>query len=194
MFVQQLASYGRLRLLACEVVGKLILLALRSARKLRMCTLRSVTLSEGAEMRCGRSAFRLLVLGFRPSRPFAEESSDRITAKPKYSGTSLIPCSPTTVTQQAAAKSGYQFTSGTGTVFGTVTLDTRLWLSRSHRSAKRTWRTPSPPWLPVPAGGKVGAANQTGIRAFCGEEGGVVRVDPTGACSSVEATIPDIQP
>jgi hypothetical protein len=120
-------------------------------------------------MRCGRSAFRLLVLGFRPSRPFAEESSGRITAKPKYSGTCLIPCSPTTVTQQAAARCGYQFTSGTGTVFGTV------------NSGYTTLAKPN-------------AAHQTGIRAFCGEEDGVVRVDPAGACSSVEATILTFNP
>ena len=59
-------------------------------------------------------------------------------------------------------KSGYQFTSGTGTVFGTV------------NSGYTTLAN---------------AANQTGIRAFCGQEGGVVRVDPAGACSSVEATM-----
>jgi hypothetical protein len=66
-------------------------------------------------------------------------------------------------------KSGYQFTSGTGTVFGTVNSG-------------------------CTALAKPKAANQTGIRAFCGEEDGVVRVDPAGACSSAEATIPDIQP
>ena len=60
-------------------------------------------------------------------------------------------------------KNGYQFTSGTGTVFGT-------------------------------ANSKPNAANQTGIRAFCGEEDGVVRVDPAGACSSVEATILTFNP
>jgi hypothetical protein len=41
---------------------------------------------------------------------------------------------------------------------------------------------------------KPNAANQTGIRAFCGEEDGVVRVDPAGACSSVEATILTFNP
>src|SRR5580700_917224 len=32
--------------------------------------------------------------------------------------------------------------------------------------------------------------NQTGFRAFCAEEDAVVRVDPAGACSNAEATIP----
>ena len=66
-------------------------------------------------------------------------------------------------------KSGYQFTSGTGTVFGTV------------NSGYTTLAKPN-------------AANQTGIRAFCGEEDGVVRVDPAGACSSVEATMLTFNP
>jgi type IV pilus assembly protein PilA len=34
----------------------------------------------------------------------------------------------------------------------------------------------------------------TGIRAFCAEEDGVVRVDPGGACSSAEATILTFNP
>jgi type IV pilus assembly protein PilA len=36
--------------------------------------------------------------------------------------------------------------------------------------------------------------NQTGIRAFCAEEDAVVRVDPAGACSNVEATILTFNP
>jgi hypothetical protein len=66
-------------------------------------------------------------------------------------------------------KSGYQFTSGPGTVFGTV------------NSGYTTLAKPN-------------AAIQTGIRAFCGEEAGVVRVDPAGASSSVEATILTFNP
>ena len=36
--------------------------------------------------------------------------------------------------------------------------------------------------------------NQTGIRGFCAEEDAVVRVDPAGACSDVEATILTFNP
>ena len=36
--------------------------------------------------------------------------------------------------------------------------------------------------------------NQTGIRGFCSTEDGVVRVDPTGTCSTAEATILGFQP
>jgi type IV pilus assembly protein PilA len=36
--------------------------------------------------------------------------------------------------------------------------------------------------------------NQTGIRAFCSMEDAVVRVDPAGACSNAEATIPTFNP
>jgi type IV pilus assembly protein PilA len=36
--------------------------------------------------------------------------------------------------------------------------------------------------------------NQTGIRAFCSMEDAVVRVDPAGACSTAETTIPNFNP
>ena len=62
------------------------------------------------------------------------------------------------------SKSGYSFTSGAGTT-----------------------------WLGLNVGytvlAKPTAANQTGIRAFCAEEDGVVRWDAAGACSNTEAGI-----
>ena len=69
----------------------------------------------------------------------------------------------------ASGKSGYSFTSGTGTQSGTVNVGYTV--------------------LAVPL-----VANQTGIRAFCAEEDGVVRVDPAGSCSNAEATILTFNP
>jgi len=62
-------------------------------------------------------------------------------------------------------KSGYSFTSGTGTTSGTLNIGYTV--------------------LAVPL-----QINQTGVRAFCAEEDAVVRVDPLGACSNAEATVP----
>ena len=36
--------------------------------------------------------------------------------------------------------------------------------------------------------------NQTGVRAFCTEEDGILRVDPAGVCSNAEATILTFNP
>ena len=63
-----------------------------------------------------------------------------------------------------SGKSGYSFTSGAGTPSGAIFVGYTI--------------------LAVPL-----VPNQTGIRAFCAEEDGVVRVDPLGACSNAEATI-----
>jgi len=63
-----------------------------------------------------------------------------------------------------SGKSGYQFTSGLGTV----------------TNGLNTGYT----FLAVP-----NAAQQTGVKAFCTEEDGVVRWDPLGACSNAEAGI-----
>ena len=68
-----------------------------------------------------------------------------------------------------SGKSGYFFSTGTGTVVGGV------------NSGYTVLATPL-------------AINQTGIRAFCAEEDAVVRVDPAGACSNVEATILTFNP
>jgi type IV pilus assembly protein PilA len=69
----------------------------------------------------------------------------------------------------ASGKSGYSFTSGTGTVAGGVNVGYTV--------------------VGVPL-----TINQTGIRAFCAEEDAVVRVDPAGACSTAEATILTFNP
>ena len=61
-------------------------------------------------------------------------------------------------------KSGYQFTTGTGTVVSGV---------NAGYTVKAVPNT----------------INQTGIRGFCAEEDAVVRVDPAGACSATEAGI-----
>jgi type IV pilus assembly protein PilA len=66
-------------------------------------------------------------------------------------------------------KSGYLFTTGTGTVAGGVNVGYTA--------------------LAVPI-----TINQTGIRAFCAEEDGVVRVDPAGACSNTEAGVLTFNP
>ncbi len=42
--------------------------------------------------------------------------------------------------------------------------------------------------------GKPITVNQTGIRAFCSEEDGVVRVDPAGVCSNTEAGVLTFNP
>jgi type IV pilus assembly protein PilA len=61
-------------------------------------------------------------------------------------------------------KSGYQFTTGAGTVVSGV-------------NAGYTVK------------GVPNTVNQTGIRGFCAEEDAVVRVDPAGVCSATEAGI-----
>jgi len=66
-------------------------------------------------------------------------------------------------------KSGYSFTTGTGTVVGGVNSGYTV--------------------VAIPL-----SINQTGIRAFCAEEDAVVRVDPAGVCSAVEATVLTFNP
>lgn len=61
-------------------------------------------------------------------------------------------------------KSGYKFTTGTGTAAGGVNIGYTI--------------------LAAPI-----TINQTGIRAFCAEEDAVIRVDPAGVCSNTEAGI-----
>ena len=63
-----------------------------------------------------------------------------------------------------SGKSGYSFTTGTGTQAGSVNVGYTI--------------------LAVPL-----SVNQTGIRAFCAEEDAIIRVDPAGACSSSESGI-----
>jgi type IV pilus assembly protein PilA len=66
-------------------------------------------------------------------------------------------------------KSGYQFTTGAGTVVSGV---------NSGFTIKAVPNT----------------INQTGIRGFCAEEDAVVRVDPAGVCSNTEAGILTFNP
>jgi type IV pilus assembly protein PilA len=68
-----------------------------------------------------------------------------------------------------SGKSGYSFTSGVGAAVGGVNVGYTI-------------------------KGAPLAINQTGIRAFCAGEDAVIRVDPLGACSSVEATILTFNP
>ena len=68
-----------------------------------------------------------------------------------------------------SGKSGYRFSTGAGTVAGGVNIGYVA--------------------LAVPL-----VANRTGIRAFCAEEDGVVRVDPAGACSNTEAGVLTFNP
>ena len=68
-----------------------------------------------------------------------------------------------------SGKSGYLFTTGAGTVAGGVNVGYTV--------------------VTVPI-----TINQTGIRAFCAEEDGVVRVDPAGVCSNTEAGILTFNP
>src|SRR5271166_4764663 len=68
-----------------------------------------------------------------------------------------------------SGKSGYMFTTGTGTIAGGVNVGYTV--------------------LAVPI-----TINQTGIRAFCAEEDSVVRVDPAGACSNTEAGVLTFNP
>jgi type IV pilus assembly protein PilA len=68
-----------------------------------------------------------------------------------------------------SGKSGFLFTSGTGTVGSGVIVGYTL--------------------LAVPM-----ILNETGVRAFCAEQDAVVRVDPAGKCSSAEATILTFNP
>ncbi len=63
-----------------------------------------------------------------------------------------------------SGKSGYSFTSGTGTVASGLNVGYTI-LAR--------------PMI----------LNETGVRAFCSEQDGVVRVDPAGVCSNTEAGI-----
>ncbi len=66
-------------------------------------------------------------------------------------------------------KSGYKFSTGTGTVAAGINVGYTVLA------------------LPI-------TINHTGIRAFCAEEDGVVRVDPAGACSNTEAGIRTFNP
>ncbi len=68
-----------------------------------------------------------------------------------------------------SGKSGYSFSSGTGTVGGGINIGYTV--------------------VTVPL-----TINQTGIRAFCAEEDAVVRVDPAGACSNTEAGVLGFNP
>lgn len=68
-----------------------------------------------------------------------------------------------------SGKNGYKFTAGTGTVSGGVNVGYTV------------------PGVPI-------TINQTGIRAFCAEKDGVVRVDPGGACSNDEAGVLTFNP
>ena|SRR5215475_1559518 len=66
-------------------------------------------------------------------------------------------------------KSGYRFTSGTGTAAGGVNIGYTIQAA------------------PV-------SVNQTGKRAFCANEDGLIRVDPAGVCSNTEAGIATFNP
>src|SRR5437762_10687305 len=68
-----------------------------------------------------------------------------------------------------SGKSGYSFTTGTGTIAGGVNVGYTV--------------------VAIPL-----TINQTGIRAFCAEEDAVVRVDPAGACSNTEAGVLTFNP
>jgi type IV pilus assembly protein PilA len=69
----------------------------------------------------------------------------------------------------ASGKSGYKFVTGAGTQTGAIYTGYTI--------------------VATPL-----TINQTGIRAFCAEEDGVVRVDPAGACSNTEAGILTFNP
>ena len=66
-------------------------------------------------------------------------------------------------------KSGYSFSTGTGTVAGGVNVGYTI--------------------KAIPL-----SINQTGIRGFCAEEDAVIRVDPAGICSSTEAGVQGFNP
>jgi len=68
-----------------------------------------------------------------------------------------------------SGKSGYRFTSGTGTAAGGVNIGYTIQAA------------------PI-------SVNQTGKRAFCAEEDALIRVDPAGVCSNTEAGIPTFNP
>jgi type IV pilus assembly protein PilA len=68
-----------------------------------------------------------------------------------------------------SGKSGYSFTTGAGTQSGTLYVGYTV--------------------LATPL-----TLNTTGVRGFCAEQDAVVRVDPLGKCSNVEATIPTFSP
>jgi type IV pilus assembly protein PilA len=69
----------------------------------------------------------------------------------------------------ARGKSGYTFNTGVGTVSGGVHLG---------------YTVQAKPLV----------VNRTGIRGFCAEEDGVVRVDPAGVCSNTEAGVLTFNP
>jgi type IV pilus assembly protein PilA len=69
----------------------------------------------------------------------------------------------------ASGKSGYSFTTGTGTVAAGINVGYTI--------------------LAVPM-----IVNQNGIRGFCAEQDAVVRVDPAGVCSNTEAGILTFNP
>ena len=68
-----------------------------------------------------------------------------------------------------SGKSGYSFSTGTGTTSGGVYVGYTV--------------------VGIPI-----TINQTGIRAFCSEEDAVVRVDPAGVCSKTEAGVLTFNP
>ena len=68
-----------------------------------------------------------------------------------------------------SGKSGYTFRSGAGTVVGTLNVGYTIQAQ--------------------PA-----SINQTGIKGYCAEEDGVLRVDPLGVCSNTEANILTFNP
>jgi type IV pilus assembly protein PilA len=68
-----------------------------------------------------------------------------------------------------SGKSGYRFTTGTGSQAGGVNIGYTI--------------------LAAPI-----TINQTGIRAFCAEEDALIRVDPVGVCSNTEAGVLTFNP
>jgi hypothetical protein len=68
-----------------------------------------------------------------------------------------------------SGKSGYAFTTGTGTVGAGLNIGYTV--------------------LAKPL-----IVNETGVRAFCTEQDAVIRVDPAGVCSSTEAGILTFNP
>jgi hypothetical protein len=68
-----------------------------------------------------------------------------------------------------SGKSGYTFNSGTGTITGTLNTGYTIQAQPAQ-------------------------INQTGVKGYCAEEDGVVRVDPLGVCSNAEANILTFNP
>jgi prepilin-type N-terminal cleavage/methylation domain-containing protein len=104
------------------------------------------------------------------------------TALSNLGGTSGVPCVASSATACIidtvlsnngnpvnTGKSGYLFTTGTGTVSNGLNVGYTI--------------------LAVPM-----TANTTGVRAFCAEQDAIVRVDPAGACSNSEATVLTFNP